>query len=295
MHESANQPTVLIVEDDPHIINLVSIVLGKSNLSLEKAYDGAHAMELINTNLPNLIISDIMMPNVDGYELRRQLLDREDTRLIPFIFLTAKGNSKDIVQGLELNADDYIPKPFEPEVLKAKVQAILRRYAEFNELLQYDPLTKVFNRRALKTNLNAEMHRVKRYNQEVSIFMLDLDNFKTLNDTYGHDFGDKVLQKVAAFFKTHLRDIDFIGRVGGEEFVVVMPSTDKKTAAFVADRLREQLAELDFNDNGLRVTISGGVSAAPDDAEDMDVLLKKADIALYSAKNHGRNQIVQAS
>jgi len=295
MPVSEHQPTVLIVEDDPHIINLISIVLGKSNLSLEKAYDGAHALELINNNLPNLIISDIMMPNVDGYDLRRQLLEREDTRLIPFIFLTAKGSSKDIISGLELNADDYIPKPFEPEVLQAKVLAILRRYAQFNQLLQYDPLTKVFNRRTLESNLKAELHRVNRYDQEVSILMMDLDDFKSLNDTYGHDFGDRVLQKVAAFFKTHLRDIDFIGRIGGEEFIVVMPSTDKKTAAFVADRLRQQLADLSFDENGLQVTISGGVSNAPQDADDMDALIKKADVALYAAKNDGRNKIIQAS
>lgn len=295
MQVSDNQPTVLIVEDDPHIINLVSIVLGKSDLSLEKAYDGQHALELINNKLPNLIISDIMMPNMDGYDLRRQLLDREDTRLIPFIFLSAKGSSKDIVSGLELNADDYIPKPFEPEVLQAKVQAILRRYEKFNQLLQYDPLTKVFNRRTLETNLKAELHRVNRYNQTVSILMIDLDHFKSLNDNFGHDFGDKVLQKVAAFFKTHLRDIDFIGRIGGEEFIIVMPSTDKKTAAFVADRLRQQLAELSFDENGSRVTISGGVSAAPLDADTMDTLIKKADIALYQAKNDGRNRIVAAT
>lgn len=295
MQISENQQTVLIVEDDPHIINLVSIILGKSGITIAEACDGAQALEMINNNIPNLIISDIMMPNLDGYALRRKLLEQEDTRLIPFIFLTAKGSSKDIVQGLELNADDYIPKPFEPDVLLAKVNAILRRYAHFNELLQYDQLTKVYNRRMLETSLKAELHRVNRYNQVVSILMLDLDHFKNLNDTYGHDFGDMILRKVAAFFKANLRDIDFIGRIGGEEFVVVMPSTDKKKAAFVADRLREKMAGLSFDENGLIVTISGGVSAAPEDAQDMDALIKKADIALYSAKNEGRNKIIQAS
>lgn len=287
-------PTVLLVEDDPNIKNLISIILSKAAVNLVEANDGQEALNVISRIPVNLIISDIMMPNMDGYAFRKKLLETEETSLIPFIFLTAKGKSKDIVQGMELNADDYIPKPFEPEVLLAKVKAILRRYTQFNELLQYDTLTQVFNRRTLEHNLQADLKRMRRYKQVVSIFLLDLDHFKNLNDTYGHDFGDLVLKKIAAFFKSNLRETDYIGRIGGEEFVVVMPNTDKKTAHFVANRLRSKVSEIDFEKEGLKVTLSGGISAAPEDAEEIEVLLKCADVALYEAKNKGRNCIVTA-
>jgi len=294
MQKSENSQTVLIVEDDPHIVNLVSIILSKSGYVVEEAKDGEHALELLSNISPSLIISDIMMPNMDGYVFRKELLEQEETKLIPFIFLTAKGKSHDIVHGMELNADAYIPKPFEPDVLLAKVKAILRKYSHFNELLQYDTLTQVYNRRTLEHNLIAELKRVKRYKQPMSILLLDLDHFKNLNDSYGHDFGDLVLKKISTFFKDNLRDIDFVGRVGGEEFVIVMPNTDKKTALFVADRLRERVSKIVFDKAGLRVTMSGGVSAAPDDASEMIGIMKKADVALYAAKAQGRNRIFAA-
>lgn len=294
MQPNENSPTVLVVEDDPHIQQMVSIILNKSGIKTVGARDGAHALELLKQLIPNLIISDIMMPNMDGYAFRRELLDREDARLIPFFFLSAKGKAHDIVHGMELDADAYIPKPFEPDVLLAKVKAVLRRYSHLNKLLQYDTLTKVFNRRMLKSSLSAELNRVKRYKQPASIFMLDLDHFKNINDTYGHDFGDIVLKKIAASLLENMRDTDYVGRIGGEEFVIVMPNTEKKTGLLAADRLRAKIAQLVFDPAGLHVTISGGVSTAPEDAEGIESLLKKADLALYAAKENGRNCIVAA-
>ncbi len=294
MQISENSPTVLVVEDDPNIVHMVSIIMNKSGIKTVGARDGEHALEMLNQLMPSLIISDIMMPNMDGYAFRRELLTRDDARLIPFFFLSAKGKPHDIVHGMELDADAYIPKPFEPDVLLAKVKAVLRRYSHLNELLQYDALTKVFNRRTLEGNLSAELNRVKRYKQPSSIMLLDLDHFKNINDTYGHDFGDLVLKKISAALLENMRDTDYVGRVGGEEFVIVMPNTEKKTGILAADRLREIIAKLVFDTAGLHVTISGGVSTAPEDAEDIEGLMKKADLALYSAKDNGRNCIVAA-
>jgi diguanylate cyclase (GGDEF)-like protein len=297
MQERTENNTILIVEDDPHIINLVSIIFAKSGLKLIEANDGLQALELLHKVTPSLIISDIMMPNLDGYGFRKKLLEQEETKLIPFIFLTAKGKSHDIIHGMELNVDDYIPKPFEPDVFLAKVKATLRRYNNFNELLQYDGLTQVYNRRTLEHNLSTELKRIRCYKEsqkDVSILLLDLDHFKNINDTYGHDFGDVVLRTVSDFFKKNLRETDFIGRVGGEEFIIVMPNTEKETAVFVADRLREELTQLNFGRNGLSVSLSGGVAAAPEDATEIEALTKKADVALYTAKSQGRNRIVAA-
>ena len=294
MQISENSPTVLVVEDDPNIVHMVSIILNKSGIKTVGARDGEHALEMLNQLMPSLIISDIMMPNMDGYAFRRELLKRDEIRLIPFFFLSAKGKAHDIVHGMELDADAYIPKPFEPDVLLAKVKAVLRRYSHLNELLQYDTLTKVFNRRTVESNLNAELNRVKRYKQPASIMLLDLDFFKNINDTYGHDFGDLVLKKISATLLENMRDTDYVGRVGGEEFVLVMPNTEKKTGVLAADRLREIIARLVFDTAGLHVTISGGVATAPEDGEDIERLMKKADLALYAAKNNGRNCIVAA-
>lgn len=288
-------PFVLVVEDDPTISHLLRIILTRAGMQSEQTTDGAEALAAIEQYTPDLIISDIMMPNMDGYALRKALLENEETKLIPFMFLTAKDQKEDIIQGMHLDVDDYILKPFEPELLIAKVEAILRRYRQFNELLRFDTLTNVFNRRTLESSLQAELNRVKRYKQSVSILMLDLDHFKKINDTYGHNFGDVVLKSVCHASKDNLRDIDFIGRIGGEEFVVVMPSTNKTTALFVADRLREQISNLNFDGkSGLRITISGGVAEAPVDGTEIDELLKKADKALYAAKHQGRNMVVAA-
>ncbi len=294
MQISENSPTVLVVEDDPNIVHMVSIILNKSGIKTVGARDGEHALEMLNQMMPNLIISDIMMPNMDGYAFRRELLKRDEARLIPFFFLSAKGKPHDIVHGMELEADTYIPKPFEPDVLLAKVKAVLRRYSHLNELLQYDALTKVFNRRTLEANLSAELNRVKRYKQPSSIMLLDLDHFKNINDTYGHDFGDMVLKKISSALLENMRDTDYVGRIGGEEFVLVMPNTEKKTGVLAADRLREIIARLVFDTAGLHVTISAGIATAPEDAEDIEGLMKKADLALYKAKDSGRNRVLAA-
>jgi len=258
------------------------------------AEDGIAALELLTHISPDLIISYIMMPRMDGYAFRKELLKRETNQFIPFIFLTAKDQKADILKGMQYNADAYISKPFDPQVLVAKVGAILRKYARFNELIRFDALTKVFNRQTLESNLRGELNRVRRYEQKTTILMVDLDSFKSLNDTYGHDFGDSVLKRVAHRFKEKLRDIDFVGRVGGEEFIIVMPNTDKEAGLFVANRIREGVQNLSFEHPEVRVTFSGGVASAPEDAQEMERLIKKADMALYRAKENGRNRIFTA-
>ncbi len=289
LHEKKH---ILVVEDDPNVANLIRIVLSKNMMQVSIANDGIEALSHLKSHYSDIIISDIMMPNMDGYAFREALLKDEGLRTIPFLFLTAKDQNKDIVAGMELDVEDYIPKPFDPEVLLAKVTAILRKYERINKLLLYDTLTNVFNRRTLEFRLSNELKRVNRYQQPVTIIMADLDHFKKINDSFGHDFGDVVLKKVASLFKEELRDTDFVGRVGGEEFVLVLPNTNKEAGLFVANRMRSRVEAHRFDDEDVTVTFSGGAVAAPEDGTEMRALLKKADQAMYRAKQNGRNQIV---
>ncbi len=281
---------ILVVEDDPNVANLIRVVLSKKEMQVSIASNGLEALSFLKSQYSDIIISDIMMPKMDGYALREALLKEEDLRTIPFIFLSAKDQTKDIVKGMEYDVETYIPKPFDPEILVAKVSAILRKYDRINKLLLYDTLTNVFNRRTLEFRLSNELKRVSRYHQSLSIIMADLDHFKKINDKYGHDFGDVVLKSVASLFKEELRDTDFVGRVGGEEFVLVLPNTDKEAGLFVANRMRSRVEAYTFK--YIQVTFSGGVATAPEDGVEMKTLLKKADQAMYRAKENGRNQIV---
>ncbi len=289
LHEKKH---ILVVEDDPNVANLIRIVLSKNMMQVSLVSDGNEALSHLKSHYSDIIISDIMMPNMDGYAFREALLEDEGLRTIPFLFLTAKDQNKDIVAGMEYDVEDYIPKPFDPEVLLAKVTAILRKYERINKLLLYDALTNVFNRRTLEFRLSNELKRVNRYQQPVTIIMADLDHFKKINDNFGHDFGDVVLKTVASLFKEELRDTDYVGRVGGEEFVLVLPNTNKEAGLFVADRMRSRVEAYRFDHEEVTVTFSGGAVAAPEDGTEMKTLLKKADQAMYRAKENGRNQIV---
>lgn len=283
--------TIMLVDDDPNIIQMLKLFLVKSEFNIISAENGKTAFDLLEEQRPDLIVCDIMMPEMDGYELREKLLKDDRFRFIPFIFLSAKGKPVDVVKGMELKVDDYISKPFDADVLMARVAAILQRYQELNKLIHYDALTGLYNRRALENYLKQELERVKRYQREMSVLMLDLDFFKTVNDTYGHDFGDKVLIATADVLRANIRELDYAGRFGGEEFLVLMPETDIRESLAVAERLREAVQALQFEIDELSITISGGLSAAPKDGTDESTLLKKADMALYNAKNNGRNQI----
>ncbi len=283
--------TILIIDDDPIILSMLESFLSKGNYKILTVNSGKLAFEILEKQKPDLIISDIMMPDMDGYEMRRKLLNDERFKYIPFIFLSAKGGSKDIVKGIEMNVDDYIAKPFDSTILLAKVNAILQRYDGLYQLIHYDILTGLYNRRAIEIFLKEELERAKRYERPLGVLLLDLDYFKNVNDNFGHDFGDKVLKMVADVLKANIREIDYAGRYGGEEFLVIMPETDQKESMVVAERLRLAVQEIQFDDYNVSLTISGGLVIALKDGNTIDDLLKKADISLYNAKDSGRNII----
>ncbi len=293
MNDNLDNAEILLVEDDKISRKMVAYHLKKHGYTVYPVENGQAALDFLEEKIPNLIICDIMMPVMDGMELRKRLLNHPDLRLVPFIFLSAKADLQDKVEGWMMVVGDYMTKPVEPVELIARVKSVLARHSLYEEMINYDHLTGLMSRRNMEQKMTYELARIKRFGRDFSVVMLDIDHFKKLNDTHGHAFGDEVLKEVAQTLKDSIREVDFVGRMGGEEFVIAMPETDKETGFVIAERVRKSVAALEFKEN-VQVTISGGVSAAPEDGLAQADLLKVADDALYEAKNNGRNQIVAA-
>jgi diguanylate cyclase (GGDEF)-like protein len=293
------QPVVLVVDDTPTNLSLLSNIL-KDRYHIKVANNGAKALELAFAAPPDLILLDVMMPEMDGYEVCRQLKDNPDTQDVPVLFLTAKTQAEDEELGLSLGAMDYIHKPISPLIIRTRVQNHLNQKLQADHLrkLSYiDGLTGVANRRHFDKTLDNEARRSLRHQQPLSVVMVDVDFFKPFNDNYGHGQGDECLRQVARAMQAVVnRPMDLLARYGGEEFVVLLPETDVEGAANVAEALRKAVAALNFPHAyslaADHVTVSAGVSsnqhALALSAQD---LVKLADDALYLAKNAGRNRV----
>jgi len=297
--ESAPTQRILVVDDTQKNVHLLGTLLKRQNFLINVAYNGSEAIEVAKKVQPDLILLDIMMPGMDGYQTCEILKKDPATSAIPIIFLTAKSETADIVKGFEVGAVDYVTKPFNSTVLLARVRTHLKlRYmlkdieaqrAELATMVMIDGLTKLYNHKFIFEILSKEMKEATRYGRPLSIIMFDLDLFKKVNDTFGHPAGDEVLVKVSDTLRSVIRDSDSAGRYGGEEFLILLPSTDLKSAVLVAEKVRKDIAKLTFEHPELQVTISGGV-AAYSTQNTLD-LINQADQLLYKAKAEGRNQI----
>ena len=286
---------ILLIEDDPDIRKLLQDLLERLGYAVAVAEEGESGFSSAVTSAPDLILIDVYMPGTDGFTVARRLHDAEETRHIPIIFVTAANGVAQVVQGLELGAMDYIVKPFEPAELAARVKRALRQKALQDELASQalmDSLTGLHNRRYLMENLEKAIVLSARYGERLSCLMLDLDHFKQVNDTYGHPEGDLLLKELAATLAGTVRASDTVGRYGGEEFLVICPSTDMPAALLLAVRIRESVEAHPFGceERPLFVTVSVGC-ATYEMARDPDgpALLARADAALYRAKQAGRN------
>jgi two-component system cell cycle response regulator len=221
----------------------------------------------------------------------------EKSEYIYFIILTAKGEKKDIVEGLEAGADDFLTKPFNPEELKCRIrigERIINLERRILELANTDPLTGLLNRRAFMERMEQEMSRAQREKKPLSLILADIDHFKSVNDTYGHQIGDLVLQRFVGQLTISTRPYDFLGRYGGEEFVVCLPGGGGLQAASVSERMRRQVENMEImlpdNSRSIRITASfGTASNSIESGKNVDLLIKRADDALYLAKDKGRN------
>lgn len=291
---------ILLVDDAPTNIQMLNETL-KDGYHLFFATNGRDALRIASESLPDLILLDVIMPEMDGYEVCRKLKADPVMRDVPIIFITAMSQQEDEAIGLELGAVDYIAKPFNPTIVRLRIrnQIELKRQRDLLARLSHlDGLTGIPNRRALDEVLEREWRRGSRSLKPVSLLMIDIDHFKAYNDSCGHLAGDDCLRTVAQALKLSLgRAADFVGRYGGEEFLAVLPETDADGAQVVAREITEEMAKLAIphpaSPLGEHVTISIGVATAVAKREHQSVcLLQEADSALYRAKQEGRNRIV---
>jgi diguanylate cyclase (GGDEF)-like protein len=301
---------ILLVEDSETQAKIAKDSLQKQGYEVVWAEDGKSAIKVATSSPPDLILLDFMLPDINGDEVCRWLKLNKGTRTIPIIMLTVKDSISDKVSGLEAGADDYVPKPFNEVELNARIYACLRtkslqdelkhKNEELEELLtkvktlaNTDPLTDLFNRRRFETFLEKEFDKTVRYKTPISCLMIDIDNFKKINDEYGHQIGDSVLQEMANIVKTTFREIDIIARWGGEEFIVLMPHTKTEGAKMSASRLIQIIANHRFSKiPDRKITISIGVASAPSPSIDSEEsLINASDIAMYEAKKKGRDRL----
>ena len=291
----ANNPRVLIVDDDPYNIRLLANIFNEG-YDISFATNGKKALELALQEKPDLILLDVVMPEMDGYEVCKQLKNNPNTLEIPIIFVTAHSDVTEEIRGLEIGASDFISKPFSPAIVKIRVknQIDLKKLQEnLTQLAITDGLTCISNRRSFDRQLLMEWNRALRVPQSLTVVLLDVDNFKKYNDYYGHPAGDECLKQIAELLTNSCnRNIDFVARYGGEEFAMILPET---TSPLVVMKNLFQTLEVLAIPHAMsefgQVTISAGISIrVPQHDEDPSVLIREADEALYTAKNQGRNQ-----
>lgn len=294
---------ILVIDDDEDFRKMIRILLELNKYNVETVEDGYKGLEKIKNGNFDLILLDVMMPGISGIDVCYAI--RIKNPEIPIILLTAKGEKEDLVTGINAGANDYITKPFETEVLLAKIKSLIRlkelqdELKKTNKLLESlattDGLTGIYNHRYFYEKLNEEFERAKRYNSQLSLIMFDFDFFKKINDRYGHVVGDSVLVEMAKIVTSNIRKHDIFARYGGEEFVLLLPHTNAEGAVQEAERIRMAIESHHFENIEKRgdVTISMGIVTFPSkyisQPEDM---VKLADAALYEAKKLGRNRCV---
>ena len=314
MHgESDSSARILIVDDHEDNVELLRARLESWGYDTTEARDGAAALTSVASAPPDLILLDVMMPSIDGIEVARRIKGNGDLPFIPIIMQTALDSTESKVEGLEAGADDYITKPIDFAELRARVRSMLRikklqeeleererQLLEANERLRHmsqtDGLTGLDNRRHLEERLDEMFEHAKRLNEPFSCVMCDLDRFKSVNDTHGHQAGDAVLRQLAGVLKEHAREIDRVGRYGGEEFMLLLPGTVLDAAVTFAERVRKEIEAHTFAFHGgtLRRTASFGVAGWPHPrVHNADSLVRSADNALYVAKETGRNKVIR--
>jgi diguanylate cyclase (GGDEF)-like protein len=295
----SNKARILIVDDDKISLKLL-VGLLKQDYILEQAESGKQALEIIEKNLPDLILLDVMMPDMDGFQVIHKLKSKERTQNIPVIFITALHSFRSEEAGLSLGAVDYIKKPFVPSIVQARVRNILTmvRHRKLLETLAHiDGLTEIPNRRYFDLVLQREWQRAMRYQNLISIAIADVDYFKQFNDNYGHAKGDQVLIALANEIKLNLkRPYDLVSRYGGEEFGIVLPKISPDKAYQLCETIRIAVERLniahEFSLVSKKITISiGGTTLIPQKYLDLSTIVEKADLQLFEAKNKGRNRV----
>ena len=290
---------VLIVDDNEDNLLLFQEYLEDNGFETVLASSGQQALNYLEDNAVDVIVLDVQMPEMDGFEVCRRVKNQDHTKDIPVIFVTAKFQDVDhVATGLYLGANDYLYKPVAEKELVARVAVMVRLKAAEDEVRRIsvtDELTGLYNRRFLRKRLEEELSRAKRSQSALSVVLLDLDHFKNINDTHGHNVGDEVLCAVSEVLQSGLRQGDVVGRWGGEEFMAILPNSDVAAARITSERLRKAVEKLDLSHihEALKVTASFGIAVFDglDPETDAAALISWSDTAMYAAKEAGRNQV----
>jgi diguanylate cyclase (GGDEF)-like protein len=300
---------ILIAEDDPISRSLLEMYLKQEGYSCVSAKNGREALDLYNTQPFSIVITDWLMPEMDGTALCRAIRDHDEDHYTFIILLTSLNSPEALIEGLEAGADDFIVKPVNPAELRVRLKGCRRildlenslkqSLDEIRELSIHDSLTGAFNRCYLDQQLEREIQRADRYQHPLSIILCDLDNFKHINDTYGHQAGDQVLKRCVRNISQSIRNnIDWVARYGGEEFIIALPETDASGCKSVAERMRERIAFIPDGAEGseLKISASFGIVTIIPDLKSAQIsahdLIQRADVCMYQAKQAGRNCVV---
>jgi len=298
---------MLIADDDFTSRSILTAVLTKCGFDAVVVEDGGAAWNLLQRpDAPRLILLDWNMPGMDGVEICRRLRDNNVPDPPYVILLTARDKKSDIVAGLEAGANDYVAKPYDTEELLARIRVGQRMLEMQSKLLEakddlkyqamHDFLTGAYNRRAILDQLKAEISRAKRENTSLSVGMFDIDHFKNVNDTFGHQAGDEALVAFTRLIQGGLREYDGLGRYGGEEFLVIASGSVGSKSESLYERLRARIAGAEIATNAGSISLTVSIGVAPGTGQStVDALVAAADAALYQAKAGGRNRVVYAT
>ena len=289
----STKAVILIVDDVPTNVQALALLL-KEEYVIKVATSGARALEIADQDpIPDLILLDVQMPDMNGYDVLKLLKENSDTEQIPIIFVTGKDAVEDEEYGLELGAVDYIAKPIRPSIVKARVKTHIMLKQQHDQLVgmaTHDQLTGLYNRHYLSDALSKKVAHAKRHGEALSVIIVDIDHFKNVNDTFGHLIGDLILKAVARTMQDSARKEDIAARFGGEEFIMVLDNCTAHDALIKAENLRSKIQLLHPED--IAVTASFGVVQLDKDMQRCEDLLKNADAALYIAKEEGRNRVI---
>lgn len=300
---------VLVVDDDIVSRTVMEKYLSKAGFEVVTATNGSQALDLFDQQFFPIVLTDWMMPLIDGPQLCRLIREKKTDGYVFIVLITARGSKNDIVSGLESGADDYLTKPIHPAELVARIntgirilkleKSLIKANKEIRLLSITDPLTGCYNRGYLNERFPQELSRSQRYSHPLSVILADIDHFKQINDTYGHQAGDEVLKAFTQSLKDQIRKkIDWIVRYGGEEFLIVLPETGCEGSISMAERLRAAVSErpIEVCGTSLNITASfGGACALLNRKQKWDIsmeeLINQADAQLYRCKNDGRNRV----
>ena len=285
----------LVVEDSPTASKSIQRTLAMCDIETLAIARPQEVLESLMRFQPDLILMDMSMPGCTGIEATRVIRQHPEFLSIPIVYLSGDANIPMQVEALRLGGDHFLTKPYNPVVLNAVVQSKIERYRTLRRAMQRDSLTGLYNHRTSKDKLATAIQQAAAGRQLLSVAMIDIDHFKKINDSYGHPMGDQVIRNLAWFLRQRLRRTDLIGRYGGEEFLVVLPSADAAQAVQLLDQIRQDFSQIrhPFNETWCTATLSVGVTELQTPAS-AEALIKQADEALYAAKHTGRNRVVRA-